>query len=202
MKINLPNQITLCRLVLAVIFFALLSRFQVRAPQPLLLDLCLGIFIVAAITDWLDGYLARRNNQVTTLGRILDPFVDKVLVGGAFIILAGPGFVDAAGVSYSAVEPWMVVVMIGRELLISSLRSFAEARGQEFGADVFGKAKTVVQLLTAGWIMLDVAHLMGSGGPALLAWIKPGLVWLAVVLTTLSGVNYVIKASHLLKESS
>ena len=74
MRINVPNQLTLSRLVLAIVFFVLLAQYSQRDPKSWLLDVCLGIFIVAAVTDFLDGHLARRQNQVTALGRVLDPF--------------------------------------------------------------------------------------------------------------------------------
>jgi CDP-diacylglycerol--glycerol-3-phosphate 3-phosphatidyltransferase len=116
MKINLPNQITLGRLILAVVFFVLLAQFDIQHPRIWLLDLCFALFIVAALTDWLDGYLARKHNQVTAFGRVLDPFVDKVLVCGTFVFLAGPAFVNDAGRNVTYVAPWMVVLILGRGL--------------------------------------------------------------------------------------
>ncbi len=195
---NLPNQITLARLILAVLFFILIARFNVREPEPWILDVCLVIFVVACLTDWLDGYLARRNNQVTALGRVLDPFVDKVLVCGAFVFFAGAGFVDSAGHNVTAVAPWMVVVIVGRELLVTGLRGFSEAQGRPFGADLLGKIKTITQMITASVIMLCVAHVPIDEPRSLLAGVGVVLLWLTIGTTTFSGLNYLYKARNVL----
>ena len=112
--LNLPNQITIARLALAIVFFILLSQYSQVVPKPWMLDLAATIFVLAAATDFLDGYLARKRGQVTALGRVLDPLVDKVLVCGAFILLAGRPFVDATGHNVTEVHAWMVVVIVGR----------------------------------------------------------------------------------------
>ena len=195
---NLPNQITLARLILAVLFFILISRFNVRDPDPAILNICLIMFIVACLTDWLDGYLARRTNQVTALGRVLDPFVDKVLVCGAFVFFAGAGFVDSAGHNVTGVAPWMVVVIVGRELLVTGLRGFSEAQGRPFAADVFGKIKTITQMITASVIMLCVAQDSPGEARSLLAGAGEVLLWLTIATTSYSGLNYLYKARKLL----
>ena len=99
MPFNLPNQITVSRLILAIVFFVVIGFYSdTRADQNRwLLDVSTVLFAVATITDWLDGYLARRRKQVTAFGRILDPFVDKVLICGAFAYFAGTGFEDSSG---------------------------------------------------------------------------------------------------------
>ncbi len=195
---NLPNQITLARLILAVLFFILISRFNIRDPDPGILDICLTLFIVACLTDWLDGYLARRNNQVTALGRVLDPFVDKVLVCGAFVFFAGAGFVDSAGRNVTAVAPWMVVVIVGRELLVTGLRGFSEAQGRPFAADVFGKIKTITQMVTASVIMLCVAHAPPDETRSFFSGAGEVLLWLTIATTSYSGLNYLYKARAVL----
>src|SRR5689334_4925370 len=125
MKINLPNQITILRLIMAIVFFFCLAPYRHGYSKPSLLDAAAILFFVAAWTDVLDGYLARKQNQITSFGRILDPFVDKILVIGAYIFLAGDGFSLPSG-KVSFVEPWMVVVILGRELLVTSLRGVTE----------------------------------------------------------------------------
>ena len=195
---NLPNQITFARLLLAVLFFILISRFDIRDPDPAILNICLIMFIVACLTDWLDGYLARRNNQVTALGRVLDPFVDKVLVCGAFVFFAGAGFVDSTGHNVTGVAPWMVVVIVGRELLVTGLRGFSEAQGRPFAADVFGKIKTITQMITASVIMLCVAQNSPGEARSLLAGAGEVLLWLTIATTSYSGLNYLYKARKLL----
>src|SRR5437660_6844951 len=127
---NLPNQLTASRFVLGIVLFVLI---EVR-------DLwvwCAVVFALAAVTDWLDGYLARRLQLGSTLGRNLDPLVDKVVVCGAYIFL-----LPVAGAGLSA---WIVTVVVARELIITGLRSFMENRGATFGADMLGKVKMVLQ---------------------------------------------------------
>ncbi len=192
--INLPNQITLARLVLAVLFFVLLAQYSQRDPQAWLLDVAGGLFVLAALTDILDGYLARKWNQITTLGRVLDPFVDKLLVCGAFVLLAGPRFVDHQQQSVTGVEPWMVVIILGRELLVTGLRGFSESIGRDFSANIYGKAKMWVQSITAGTILFVVAHRETTFSAPFFGWLKTGLIWLTVIVTTLSMTGYLLNA--------
>jgi CDP-diacylglycerol--glycerol-3-phosphate 3-phosphatidyltransferase len=199
MKVNLPNQITLGRLILAVIFFVLLSRYDQRAPSTTLLDVCFVIFVVAAVTDALDGYLARRQNQVTSLGRILDPLVDKVLLCGAFACFSSDLFVDASGVNVTGVRPWMVVLIFGREFLVTGLRGFSESKGESYAAAVSGKVKMVLQSVTGGVVLAVVAHLL-TYEPWV--WFMKIMVWLTVVVTTLSMLQYLIRSKAVLAEAS
>lgn len=201
MKINLPNQITIARLFLAIIFFACLAQFDARVDEPAwwILDLCAVLFLVAAITDVIDGYLARKHNQETSFGRILDPFVDKILTIGAYIFLAGEGFVDQTGDKISEVAGWMVVVILGRELLVTSLRGVTEASGQAFAATVYGKVKMALQSTTIVWILLTLAH------PDTLAFFvpaRPWLVYLTVAVTLLSMFSYLRMARGVLSQTS
>jgi CDP-diacylglycerol--glycerol-3-phosphate 3-phosphatidyltransferase len=202
MKLNVPNQITLARLVLAVMFFVLLAQFDIAAPKVWVLDVCIVLFILAAATDWLDGHLARKHNQVTAFGRVLDPFVDKVLVCGTFVFLAGSGFHRADGLQVTHIVPWMVVVILGRELLVTGLRGFSESRGVSFGASVYGKAKMVLQSITAPILMFFVAHVDGHSSGASLAWVKTVLVWATVIVTILSMLPYLLHSRNILAESS
>lgn len=199
MKINLPNQITIARLFLAVIFFLCLNQFsiQAEAPRLWLLDLSAGLFIFAAVTDIIDGYIARKTNQITSFGRVIDPFVDKILVIGAYIFMAGDGFVDAEGRSVAFVKDWMVVVILGRELLVTSLRGVTEASGQSFGANAYGKAKMALQSVTVAWVLFHVAH---AGAPTILRAMTPYLVYAMVIVTFLSAVPYLRMARGVLSE--
>lgn len=202
MKINRPNQITLARLVLAIVFFALLAQFSIRAPQMWVLDVCIVLFVLAAATDWLDGYLARKHDQVTAFGRVLDPFVDKVLVCGTFVFLAGGDFQTAGGEQVTRLTPWMVVVILGRELLVTGLRGFSEARGVSFGAKSYGKAKMVLQSVTAPVLLFFVAHVDRWPAAADWSWIKSALVWATVAVTALSMLPYLFQSKDILAESS
>lgn len=201
MPINLPNQITIARLILAIFFFLGLAQFDARAGQPNLrvLEICAWLFVVAGLSDILDGYLARRYNQITSFGRVIDPFVDKMLVLGGYILLVGDNFVDASGRTISGVSAWMVVVILGRELLVTSLRGVTEAEGQSFAANVYGKIKMFLQSLTLGWILFTLAH------PVSLAFAAPfckPLIWLTVVVTLLSAVPYVRMSRGVLSQTS
>jgi len=200
LSLNLPNQITISRLALAIVFFVLLSQYSQQEPSPWILDIGAVIFIVAAVTDILDGYLARRRGEVTPLGRVLDPLVDKVLVCGAFILFTGSRFVDATGHNVTEVSAWMVVVIVGRELLVTGLRGFNESLGISFGASVYGKLKMWMQSIAAPAILFIVAHEEAWGaaaGPA-----KKTLVWLTVVITALSTIVYLVRSRHILEDSA
>lgn len=154
-------------------------------------------FLVAASTDWLDGYFARKYGQVTTLGRILDPFADKVIVCGTFIFLLPIGrMMEIPG----GLRAWMVVVIVGRELLVTALRSFFEQRGSDFSAKWSGKLKMALQCVAAG-ACLFVLFAIPDGQP-LPQWLWLVLVvtlWSAVLLTVWSGVVYVWAALRLMK---
>lgn len=198
--LNLPNQITIGRLILAVLFFVLLSQYSQRAPDPFLLDAAAVLFIVAALTDFLDGYLARRWRQVTMLGRVLDPLVDKVLVCGAFILFAGPSFVGSTGHNVTEVSAWMVVVIVGRELLVTGLRGFNESIGQSFGASLYGKIKMWMQSVAAPTILFLIAHEETIGSSA--AGLKRTLAWLTTIVTALSMVQYLVRSRHILNQGA
>jgi len=183
---NLPNKITLSRLVLSVVFFVLVS-FDNRAA----LDWAVAVFVLACVTDYFDGYFARKMNLVTAFGRIADPFVDKVIVCGGFALMASRTGVAAP----SLIMPWMVVVLISREFLVSSIRGHAESQGVAFGAELSGKIKAVVQMFALGFAVYFYAHgdlAFIPHAPA--KWITVALIYAALVLTVLSAVTYVMKA--------
>lgn len=195
MVLNLPNQITLARLLLAIVFFVLLGQYTHRDPSPRLLIVCATMFVIAAGTDWLDGYYARKRNEITALGRILDPFVDKVLVCGAFIFLAGPGFCGISGRNVTGLQTWMIVVILGRELLVTGLRGFSESRGVQFGAEFVGKAKMWIQSVTVVFLLVAVSADASTEGTAHL--LRVSFAWLTVIVTAASLVTYLFKARML-----
>ncbi|HVA50804.1 MAG TPA: CDP-diacylglycerol--glycerol-3-phosphate 3-phosphatidyltransferase [Pirellulales bacterium] len=179
---NLPNQLTISRLVLAVVLFGLMT-FHCWLTS-------LVVFVVAASTDWLDGYFARKYGLVTVLGRILDPFVDKIIVCGAFICLV-------AEYPRSGIAGWMAVVVVGRELLITALRSFLEQRGADFSAAMSGKLKMVVQCIAAGTSLFALSY--GDVSlPEWLAYLLPITIWSALALTVYSGIEYIRRAMQLM----
>jgi CDP-diacylglycerol--glycerol-3-phosphate 3-phosphatidyltransferase len=185
---NVPNQITAARLILSIVVFLLIS-FQLYIAA-------LVCFVIAAATDWVDGYWARKYNQVTQLGRIFDPFVDKIIICGTFIFLA------AEAHRGSGVAPWMAVVVMGREMLVTVLRSVIEGAGGDFSANMAGKWKMVFQcaavvasLLSLFWLQSGTAD-----APAILPewlwWTRTVCVWLALVSTVYSGVIYIFAAAR------
>ncbi|MBL9148738.1 MAG: CDP-alcohol phosphatidyltransferase family protein [Phycisphaerae bacterium] len=205
---SLPNLLTVARLVIAAAFFTTLSltiRMGPHADRALWGNLATVLFVVAAATDFLDGYLARRWQVVSMFGRIMDPFVDKVLVLGAFVFLASPRFAvpvpESEGFDRftmtTGVQSWMVVVILGRELLVTSIRGVIESRGIAFGADWAGKLKMVLQCIAIP------ACLVVAVNEALLEqhWVRIArdiLVWATVVVTIWSCVGYLVRARVLL----
>lgn len=199
----LPNAITVSRLLLSFLFFVQLALWTTPAGwsggpaagvpvwQLWLAAACFGL---AAGTDALDGYLARRWGAVTRFGRIMDPFADKILVVGAFVMLAGPRFcadLHGAPIQLTGVESWMVVVILGRELLVTSIRAVLEAEGKDFSASFSGKLKMIVQSIVIPIVLLIPAVTDASGGWGRAAAV--GLAWLTVAVTVFSGVPYVVR---------
>jgi CDP-diacylglycerol--glycerol-3-phosphate 3-phosphatidyltransferase len=186
---NLPNQLTACRLGLALILFALIARENWLG--------CTLVFATAAFTDWLDGYLARKQGLTSTLGRNLDPLVDKVLVCGAYIFLLPLG----SAVEEGWLLPWMVTVVVARELIITSLRSFLENRGATFGADWLGKLKMGLQC-AALFGIFGYLYFSTTDAAANVVWfcgtVRDGLIWAMLAATALSGLQYLWRASTLL----
>ena len=143
------------------------------------------------VTDWFDGYWARRFNQVTQLGRVFDPFVDKIIVCGMFIFLAAEPI--------SGMPPWMAVVVVGREMLVTALRSAIEQSGGDFSAKMSGKLKMVFQCIAAGGGLLNLMYGSPEQTPTWLIWAMPVAVWVAMFLTIYSGIVYVFAAAKLMR---
>ncbi len=180
---NVPNQLTSLRLILSIVLFVLIGQGYYQTS--------LVLFIIAASTDWLDGYWARKYGQVTSLGRILDPFVDKIIICGTFIYLVA--------IPESGVRAWMATVIVGRELLVTALRSYLEGEGADFSANMAGKLKMLLQCIAAG-VVLYALSVVGERPE----WLKSTVtvsVWAAVLLTLYSGVAYIQKAIQLLRAS-
>src|SRR5450755_3978946 len=174
---NLPNALTILRIFFVPLLVAALVQetvgFQVGDMKIANDWLSLAIFLVAAGTDLLDGYLARRWKQVTTIGTLLDPIADKLLISAALISL----------VQIHVLPGWMAVLIIGREFAVSGLRSIAAAEGYTIKASDLGKTKMFSQVVAVSCMLLAVRH------PALHL---PGMVlmWIVVVFAMLSAINY------------
>ncbi len=161
-----------------------------------------GLFVVAAVTDALDGMLARRWGVVSQFGRIMDPFADKVLVLGALIMMVGPNFQaswQAGGSSVRHVAgfaPWMVVAMLARELLVTSIRAVMEGQGVKFSADWSGKAKMILQSVAVPAILVAIA-MDPAGTVREGSVVRSGIVvaaWATTVVTVVSAWPYVARA--------
>ena len=204
MNWKLPNQLTIARIGLAGAFFVLLGLYDASSPNSaLLMNAAFVLYIVAGITDVLDGYFARKWKITSAFGRIADPFVDKVLVVGAFVMLAGrnfalmppggPGDLEwnvaqwVTGHMASAVQAWMVVVILSRELLVSAVRGYSESQGITFAATPAGKIKMFVQSVAICTVLYQLANLRYEPWAI---YTKIILVWLALVATVVSGLFY------------
>ncbi|MGH9474744.1 MAG: CDP-diacylglycerol--glycerol-3-phosphate 3-phosphatidyltransferase [Terriglobales bacterium] len=177
---NLPNSLTVLRIFLIPLLIAVL--FSTRLPNREIYGTV--IFLAAAITDLLDGYLARRRRQITTLGILLDPIADKLLIAAAFISLVQ---IDPA-----LVPAWMVVIIVGREFAVSGLRSIAATQAFTIAANEWGKLKMVSQVVAVCIIIVAVkygtVHLFGWGVDMRL--IGKIALWAVVIVALLSGSSY------------
>lgn len=178
---NTPNKLTLLRIALVPVFiFFLLADFVLLHNLWALL-----VFGVAALTDLLDGKIARRQNLVTNFGKFLDPLADKVLVVSGLVCFVAVGLSD----------PAIVIIIIAREFLVTSLRLVAVDNGNVIAASGLGKLKTAFTMIAMACVMALSAALEAGLLPAgfPLFWISEILLWIAVVLTIVSGVDYLIK---------
>jgi CDP-diacylglycerol--glycerol-3-phosphate 3-phosphatidyltransferase len=183
--LNLPNSITLTRIfsIPLLIWILSTSRFPSNTAEKELL--ASALFIAASITDGIDGYLARKRGQITTMGMLLDPLADKLLIAAAFITLVqfNPSLVPA----------WMAVVIIGREFLVSGLRSIAASEGFTIEASDLGKFKTVVQIVSVVAVILDHRWkewpVYGSYFFPV-HWIAFLAIWFMVFLSLVSAIDY------------
>ena len=176
---NIPNKITLSRLFLAIVFFVLLTYRY--------FNVAFVIFLVAAASDWLDGYLARKWKLSTDLGRLVDPFVDKVIICGTFII-----FVHLAK---DIIAPWMVITIVAREFLVSSIRGFSESKGVKFASNIWGKTKMFIQSWTICAILLYYAYFENQDWAE---YLVSAFLWITIIITIGSGITYVYSAKKTL----
>lgn len=191
---NLPNAITFSRLILTAVFVAGTAMESVVGHW-----IALVSFVIAAISDFVDGWLARKLGLVTPMGKLMDPLADKVLVGAAFIYLSTRGVAPV----------WVTVLIIAREFMVTGLRQIAMEAGQVLAADRLGKWKTGLQLTFCITCLLwfvcepwkDATGLSGFlrqlSDPE--GWLTPGSLWAALALTVISGWNYLWSGRSLLK---
>ena len=186
---NLPNLLTLSRIFLVpLLVVVLLTKFEGKLIFGVLPKELVGaaIFGIAALTDWLDGYLARSRQQVTTLGQLLDPLADKLLITAAFVSL----------VQMDLAPAWMVAVILGREFAVTILRSIAHSRGVMIAASPLGKFKMASQVVAILLLILGHDHLQQFFVLGKVA------LWVAVVAAVASAVDYYRRFSHVLAGSA
>jgi CDP-diacylglycerol--glycerol-3-phosphate 3-phosphatidyltransferase len=175
---NLPNSLSVTRICLVpLLVVVLLTKFEGRQIFGIQSEFVgAGIFAIASLTDWADGYLARRRKQITPLGQVIDPLADKLLTSAALISLVQMGMAPA----------WMVAVVIGREFAVTALRSLTYARGVAIPASPLGKIKMIAQVVAI------LALILSSAGEAaeLLWWVGQAALWVVVIAALVSAADY------------
>ena len=194
---NLPNKLTLLRILIVPIiviipFFRVLNEtilFTIdnsfsKTNFSLANLLVLVFFIIASVTDYLDGHLARKNNQITDFGKLMDPLADKILVVATLIVL----------LEWGRMYGWAIILIVAREFLVTGIRQLGVAKGQVIAASYFGKAKTVTQMITIIYLLVFAPNFNSVTGI-----IGFSLIILATLLTIASGLDYVIKNRNLIQ---
>lgn len=172
---NLPNKLTLLRIIAIPVFIAVLMMGYGYAAT--------AIFVLAALTDMLDGRIARKYNLVTNFGKLMDPLADKLLVMSALVCL----------VELGSVPGWMVIVILAREFAVTGLRQVAASEGIVIAAGTTGKIKTITQMIAIPLLLLENWPCRYIGVP-----MDQMFLWLAVAMTIVSGVEYIVKNRQLL----
>jgi len=178
MEMNLPNKLTLLRVIMIPVFLVVLLSGLV--PHPLNRYIAVLIFMAASFTDFLDGYIARKYNMVSNFGKFMDPLADKLLVTAALISMIQLGDIAA----------WIVIVIISREFIITGFRTIAVERGIVIAASMWGKSKTTSQMI----MIIVVLSGIFAGG-----FVNTVLIFISTVLTIISGVDYIVKNVDVLK---
>ena len=193
---NLPNRLTVMRIIMipVIILIAIFPYSQFGIEIPMLQFgfvtlsavniVMLVLFCIASFTDFLDGYLARKNNLVTTFGKFADPLADKMLITAAFLVFLQKGVINS----------WAVMIVMAREFMVAGVRLAAVAEGTVIAASIWGKLKTVSQMAAViiALIVLNIPSLNG-------VLVTNVCIWISVILTVLSGADYLIKNWHLMK---
>lgn len=184
---NIPNKLTIFRVLLIPVYMILYLTQGVAVKYA-----AIGVFILAALTDQIDGYLARKNNQITTFGKLMDPLADKMLIMAALIC-----FVQK---DVKHVNAAVVMIILARELIVTGIRMIAMGDNKVIAASIWGKSKTVSQfVLTIGVMVFDIARTYIPQYGGIMDTATLVFVIVAVILTIFSGIDYCCKNWHLLK---
>ena len=177
---TLPNILTCLRVLLIPVFMVL--AYQNNMPCDIA---ALIVYVVACLTDYVDGNLARKNNQVTNFGKFMDPVADKLLVMAALLLFVEDGTIAA----------WMVAIILGREFIVSALRMVAASEGLVIAANMWGKAKTMITMITLIFLLCPIGPIML--GPVSLQTI---MIWITIIITAVSGVTYITDNFAVIKD--
>lgn len=210
-KINIPTKITIARIILVALLLIYLFVMEILGMKGIFVDapignsgiyptylIAFGVFVIAAYTDHLDGMLARKWNQITDLGKFLDPIADKMLVNSILIFLAvrstfAPGQMQ--------VPVFAIIIMILRDLVVDTMRFVAASKGKVVAANIFGKLKTVFQMVAIPVVLLNgwpFIYFDGGWHP----WLRIGniLIYIATLMSLISGIIYVVQNRSVLSE--
>jgi len=177
---TLPNILTCVRVLLIPVFMVLAYQNNTACDIVALI-----VYVAACLTDYVDGYLARKNNQVTNFGKFMDPVADKLLVMAALLIFVEDGTIAA----------WAVAIILGREFIVSALRMVAASEGLVIAANMWGKAKTMITMITLIFLLCPIGPIML--GPVSLQNI---MIWITVIITAVSGITYITDNFAVIKD--
>ena len=210
---NLPTKITLSRIIATIILiitlFVLSLIPNLQTPElgntriNLIFLIIFVFFVIASYTDHLDGKLARKNNQVTNLGKFLDPVADKLLVSSMLIFLCAPSlFAPYAAEQRLFIPVWCVIIMVARDTVVDAMRFIAAQKGTVIAANIFGKLKTVLQMVAIGAVLLNdfPFHYLYKNNTNPYLTVTAFIVYLATFASLMSGIIYVIQNKNALKE--
>ena len=181
---NTPNKLTILRVVLVPVFLAFMTAIPKNAAY---ITAALAVFVIASVTDTLDGYLARKNGLITNFGKFMDPLADKVLTTAAYLGLLGMGRASV----------WAVMLILTREYMVSGVRLVAAGNGTVIAASVWGKLKTVFQMVSIIAAFLLMYPVCPEETGILITQI---LVWISATITVISGIDYLMKNTSAFKE--
>ena len=211
---NLPTKITFARIIAIVVMVITLFVLSVIPNWQtielgdtginLVFLIIFVIFLIACYTDHLDGYLARKNNQVTDLGKFLDPVADKLLINSLVIFLIAPTifapYIPASSYPVANISVWCAILLVARDIVVDALRFVAASKGKVIAANIFGKLKTVLEMVAIGVVLLNgfpFGYFDSGWGAFRIANI---LVYLATAASLVSGIIYVVQNRHVFKE--
>lgn len=187
-KMNIPNKLTIVRIALVPVFVVLMALTYLA---DWIKYVALGVYVLASLTDYLDGYLARKKGIVTNFGKLMDPLADKILVAAGFIMIVGNGTIPA----------WMAVIVVGRDFILNTIRMFGKENGETISAGVYGKIKTATQMLGVSLAIIDTHTIfefltlkktMGVV-PMLINASMSVFITVALIFTVWSMIDYIVK---------